>query len=58
MSTIDDRAFRKMIVGLLQELAAKIDRREVEATEFASRPVEECPPGFAIHTITFKVRRS
>lgn len=58
MTTLDDRSFRKMISEILRDLAAKVERREVEATEFASLPIADCPPGYAVHTITIKVRRS
>ena len=58
MSTLDDRSFRKLISDLLRDLARKVDAREVEATTFETLAVDECPPGYAVHKITFKVRRS
>lgn len=58
MSTIDDRSFRQMIAELLRDLARKVSSREVDAVSFDALPVSQCPPGYAIHTITFKVRRT
>jgi hypothetical protein len=58
MSTLDDRSFRKLVSALLRDLAGKVDRREVAATDFAALPLADCPPGYAIHKITFLVRRS
>lgn len=58
MSTLDDRSFRKMISALLRDLAAKVDRGEVVSTAFSTLAVDLCPPGHAVHTITFQVRRS
>jgi hypothetical protein len=58
MSTMDDRAFRKIVSNLLRDLADKVDTRNVDAVEFEALPFEECPPGYAMHAIRFKVRRS
>jgi hypothetical protein len=58
VSTLDDRKFRRLLSDLLRDLADKIDRREVDAVEFSALAAAECPPGFAVHSITFRVRRS
>jgi hypothetical protein len=58
MSTIDDRAFRKTISDLLRDLAEKVDRREVEAVEFNAWPFKDCPNGYAVHQVTFRIRRA
>jgi hypothetical protein len=58
MSTLDDRAFRKMIAGVLREMADRVESREVVAIEFASLPARDCPDGYQQHTVTFRVRRS
>lgn len=58
MSTLDDRGFRKMISDLLRALAGKVDSREVEVVEFSALPFADCPTGYAVHQVTFRVRRS
>lgn len=58
MSTLDDRSFRQMIAEVLRDLARKVLNREVDAVEWSALPIEDCPTGYAIHMITFKVRKT
>jgi hypothetical protein len=47
-----------MLSEVVRDIADKIDRGDVSALEFELLPLAACPPGYAIHKITFQVRRS